>query len=119
SNYCGRKKARMQVTLETEGAAVKATLFNRAFAKKHLKAGKTVTLTGKWDAHRLQRTVQHYKLGEPSADMTIQAFYSVKGDVTNAKMSTFVKQDNKKYVEELEEILPESFLIEYKIRTRK
>src|SRR5699024_11548258 len=42
-NYYGRKKSRMQFTLETEGAAVKATMFNRAFAKKHLKAGKTVT----------------------------------------------------------------------------
>jgi len=118
-NYYGRKKSRMQFTLETEGAAVKATMFNRAFAKKHLKAGKTVTLTGKWDAHRLQITVQHYKLGEPSADMTIQAFYSVKGDVTNAKMRTFVKQAVKKYGDELEEILPERFLIEYKIPTRK
>src|SRR5699024_11984152 len=64
-------------------------------------------------------TVQHYKLGEPSADMTIQAFYSVKGDVTNAKMRTFVKQAVKKYGDELEEILPERFLIEYKIPTRK
>src|SRR5699024_11955884 len=49
----------------------------------------------------------------------IQAFYSVKGDVTNAKMRTFVKQAVKKYGDELEEILPERFLIEYKIPTRK
>src|SRR5699024_8562012 len=46
-------------------------------------------------------------------------FYSVKGDVTNAKMRTFVKQAVKKYGDELEEILPERFLIEYKIPTRK
>lgn len=118
-SHYGRKKSRMQFTVETEGAAVKGIMFNRAFAKKHLQAGKTVTLTGKWDAHRLQLTVQHYKLGEPSADMTIQSFYSVKGDVTNAKMRTFTKQAIKQYSNELKEILPESYLEQYKIPTRR
>src|SRR5699024_12203378 len=51
--------------------------------------------------------------------MTIHSFYSIKEYITNANMSTYVKQAVKKYGDEVEEILPERFLIEYKIPTRK
>ena len=118
-SYFGRRKSRMQLTVQVEGAAVKAIMFNRAFAKKQLTAGKTVTLTGKWDAHRLQLTVQHFQLGEPTENMTIESFYSVKGNVTNAKMRALVKQALHQYGGEIAEILPESYLTSYKIPQRR
>src|SRR5699024_6616699 len=86
---------------------------------KHLQQGKTVTLTGKWDAHRLQITVQYYQLGKPSADVTIQSFYSVKGSMTNAKMRSAIKQALMNDLHEVEEILPQHYLEEYKIPSRK
>ena len=57
--FYGRKKSRLTFTVEVEGIAVKAVMFNRAFAKKQINEGSTVTLTGKWDAHRLQITVSN------------------------------------------------------------
>ena len=118
-SHYGRRKSRMQFTVNVEGVAVKAVMFNRSFAKKQLQQGKTVTLTGKWDAHRLQITVQHYQLGKPASDTTIQSFYSVKGNITNAKMKTIIKQALNKYGHEITEFLPEEFLNSYKIPNRK
>src|SRR5699024_2106490 len=72
-----------------------------------------------WDAHRLQITVQHYQLGIPATDVTIQSFYSLKGNITNAKMRSAIKQAIAKDLDQIEEILPEHYLSEYKIPTRK
>src|SRR5699024_4167818 len=117
--HYGRKKSRMQFTVSVEGVAVKAVMFNRSFAQKHLQQGKTVTLTGKWDAHRLQITVQFYQIGQPSTDVTIQSFYSIKGNITNAKMRSAIKQAIKHDIDEIQEILPQQYLVEYKIPSRK
>lgn len=118
-SHYGRRKSRMQFSILVEGTAVKVVMFNRSFAKKQLQQGKKVTLTGKWDAHRLQITVQHYQLGEPQADVTIQPFYSVKGNVTNAKLRSAVKQVLTNYLQEVEEVLPKQYLKEYKIPSRR
>ena len=56
-NFYGRRKSRLSFTLEVENIAIKAVMFNRAFAQKQINQGDTFTLTGKWDAHRLQITV--------------------------------------------------------------
>src|SRR5690625_143527 len=59
--FYGPKKSRLTFTISIDNVAVKAVMFNRAFAKKQLKQGDKVTLTGKWDAHRLQITVRDRK----------------------------------------------------------
>lgn len=114
----GRKSSRLQFMLQVDRVAVKAVMFNRAFAKKHLTKGTTVTLTGKWDAHRLQITVNNYQLGKPNTDVNIQAIYSVKGNVTSGRISNLLKQCIKEYADEIEELLPPAYLKEYKIPTR-
>src|SRR5690625_2227892 len=49
--HYGRKKSRLVFHVHIDNIVVKAVMFNRTFAKKHLQSGVTVTLTGKWDAH--------------------------------------------------------------------
>lgn len=117
--FYGPKKSRLTFTIVIENVAVKAVMFNRAFAKKQLKQGSTITLTGKWDANRLQITVSHYQLGEPESNVNIQVFYSVKGNITNAKMKGLIKQALSPYLVEIEEILPSSYLEQYKLPNRQ
>ena len=117
--YYGRKKSRLAFTIEIDQVAVKAVMFNRSFAKKHLKQGATVTLTGKWDANRLQITVNHYQLGEPEANVNIRVFYSVKGKITNARMKGLITQCIGTYLPLVEEILPDHYLEQYKLPNRK
>jgi ATP-dependent DNA helicase RecG len=118
-SFYGRKKSRLSFTLEVENIAVKAVMFNRAFAKKQLQVGDVVTLTGKWDAHRLQITVSNYSKGTLKNDSEIHPIYSVRGDVTSYKLKKVIEQAIKDYGDQIVEILPEDMLHAYKIPSRK
>lgn len=117
--FYGRKKSRLVFTVEVENIAVKAVMFNRAFAKKQLNTGDIVTLTGKWDAHRLQITVSNYWKGSPDESTEIHAMYSVKGDVTNYRLKKIITQALQDFGDEIEEILPAQYLQAYKLPNRK
>ncbi|MFD2133088.1 ATP-dependent DNA helicase RecG [Pseudogracilibacillus auburnensis] len=117
--HYGRKRSRLTFNIKVEHAAVKAVMFNRTFAKKHLPQGTIVTLSGKWDAHRLQITVSNYQVGYPNTDVHIQPIYSVKGDVKPGKLKVLIKQCIDHYLDEIEEILPDTYLTAYKLPTRK
>ncbi|WP_217585642.1 ATP-dependent DNA helicase RecG [Lentibacillus saliphilus] len=117
--FFGRKKSRLVFTLNVEGISVKAVLFNRAFAKKQLQAGDTVTLTGKWDAHRLQITVSTYKKGRYEHDAAISPVYSIKGDITSRTLKKTLTYALDHFSNDIVEILPESYLHAYKLPERK
>ncbi|MBY7143671.1 ATP-dependent DNA helicase RecG [Virgibacillus sp. NKC19-3] len=117
--FYGKKKSRLTFTIEVEQVAIKAVMFNRAFAKKQINPGDTVTLTGKWDAHRLQITVSHYKKGAAGDRATIQPMYSIKGEISSAKLKKTIQQALRDYVHETTELLPERFLDAYKLPDRK
>ncbi|MFC2950147.1 ATP-dependent DNA helicase RecG [Virgibacillus sediminis] len=117
--FYGRKKSRLTFTVEVENVAVKAVMFNRSFAKKQLARGDTVTLTGKWDAHRLQITVSNYKKGAAQSQQDIQPVYSVKGDLTSYKLKKAIKNGFKDFSQSIEELLPERYLHSYKLPSRE
>lgn len=118
-NFYGKKKSRLAFNVEVEGVAVKAVMFNRAFAKKQINPGDTITLTGKWDAHRLQITVSNYKKGAAAEQAEIQPIYSLKGDVTNYKLKKAVTSVITDYANEVSEILPKQYLDTYRLPDRK
>lgn len=118
-SYFGKRKSRLSFPLDVDGVSVKVVMFNRAFAKKQLPQGTVVTLTGKWDAHRLQITVNYHKVGYPDAEVTIQPIYSVKGNIKQARIKGFITQAMEKYLQEVEEILPEQYLYDYKLPSRQ
>lgn len=117
-SFYGKRKSRLQFNVDVEGIAVKAVMFNRAFARKQLHQGDTVTLTGKWDAHRLQITVSNYKKGAANNQQEIQSIYSVKGNITNTKLKKIIHQALQQYSNEMIEILPEHMLSAYKLPNR-
>src|SRR5699024_3874476 len=97
--------------------AIKAVMFNRAFAKKQMPAGTDVTLTGKWDAHRLQITVSEYKLGVTNDDAEIKTYYSVKGKLSAYRLKLFIKQAIQLYEDKIIETLPHTYTDKYKLPT--
>jgi len=117
--FYGRKKSRLAFTVEVENVAIKAVMFNRAFAKKQIHRGDHVTLTGKWDANRLQITVSNYKIGEIKKSAEIQPLYSVKGKLKQYKLKKLIQQALSSYGDEIEELLPDSYRISYKLPTKK
>ncbi|WP_082234206.1 ATP-dependent DNA helicase RecG [Halobacillus massiliensis] len=116
--YYGRKKSRLTMNLQVESFAVKAVMFNRAFAKNQLSAGDTVTVTGKWDQHRLQVTVSQFKKGPAENQEPIQPVYTLKESVTLVKLRKVIKSAIDEYSEDIQEILPEDYVLSYKLPAR-
>lgn len=115
----GKKKSRLSFSIEVEHVAVRAVMFNRAFAKKQIHPGDTITLIGKWDAHRLQITVNTYKKGPADNHAAIEPIYSLKGDITNYKLKKTMETALQFYSDQMEELLPENYLEAYKLPDRK
>src|SRR5699024_9066239 len=56
-SYFRHRKSRLMFTVNVDGIAIKAVMFNRAFAKKEMPAGIDATLTGKWYTSTIQSTI--------------------------------------------------------------
>ncbi|AKG04611.1 MULTISPECIES: ATP-dependent DNA helicase RecG [Salimicrobium] len=116
--YYGKKKSRLTFTMQVGEFAVKVVMFNRAFAKKNLETGDVVTVTGKFDMHRLQLTATHFKKGEAKSEEPIQPVYSVNENVKIAALRKVMKQAVEEYGSEIEEVLPPDYLDMYKLPAR-
>ncbi|MFC0014304.1 MULTISPECIES: ATP-dependent DNA helicase RecG [Allobacillus] len=116
--FYGRKKSRLTCTLTIGHVAVKAVFFNQNFLKDKLIPGEQVTLTGKWDERRLQITVHKYH-PKGFEDQTIQPVYSTKGNITTNQLKKWISYSLKASLSEVEELLPEQYLKEYKIPGRQ
>ncbi|QTM99378.1 ATP-dependent DNA helicase RecG [Sediminibacillus dalangtanensis] len=116
--FYGKKKSRLSFNLQVEHVTVKAVMFNRSFAKKQLQTGDIVTVTGKWDQHRLQITVSNYKKGRAKSDAKIQPVYALKSDVSNLQIKKAVSTALSQFQDSLQEILPQEYLSAYKLPGR-
>ncbi|QHT46621.1 ATP-dependent DNA helicase RecG [Halobacillus sp. ACCC02827] len=117
-SFFGRKKSRLTFTLQVEQFAVKAVMFNRAFAKKQLNPGDTVTVTGKWDQQRLQITVSQFKKGESKEQEPIQPVYTLKEGVSLTTLRKVIRTALDAYGQDVPEILPEELTLGYKLPDR-
>lgn len=114
-NYYGPKKSRLTFTLMVSEIAIKVTMFNRAFAKHHLPKDTLVTLTGKWDAHRLQLTANQYKVGVADEEAEIKTYYSTKGNLSAFQLQKLIKEAYLYVENDLVDPLPLRYLETYKL----
>jgi len=98
-SFFGRKKSRLVVPIQVDQVVVKGVMFNRAFAKKQLAVGEKVTVTGKWDQHRQQITISHYKVGEKSTGEIEPVYFCDKSShhsnlkkLLNKRLNNFVSK---------------------------
>ncbi|WP_188205769.1 ATP-dependent DNA helicase RecG [Alkalibacillus aidingensis] len=118
-SFYGRKKSRLTCTIQVGVVAIKAVFFNQAFLKDRLIIGEKVTLTGKWDMHRLQLTVHKFHPQSFDEASSIEPIYHTKGKLTTANLKKLISYAIKTSLDELEEILPEAYLHNYKIPERR
>lgn len=117
-SFFGRKRSRIVFNISVEQVVVKAVIFNRSFAKKQIQNGDIITLTGKWDAHRLQITVNKFKKGRANEHSEIESMYSLKGNMTTGKFKKILNQAMNDYSQEVKELLPSTYLTLYKLPSR-
>ncbi|WP_117169747.1 ATP-dependent DNA helicase RecG [Paraliobacillus sediminis] len=116
--FFGKKKSRLVLHIQVEEVIIKGIMFNRPFAKKQLQQGDIVTLTGKWDQHRLQITVNQYKKGKVKQDEPIQPVYYLKNILKSVQFKKIMMQAMDQFADEIEEILPNQYTEAYKLPGR-
>lgn len=116
--YYGRKKNRLTVQLLVGHYLVKAVMFNRGYLKSRIKLHSTITVTGKWDKHRLAVTVTDVKLG-PHDMGEFQPVYAVKGHITVKAIRRYIGEAYKEFGSHIQEDLPSSLIEKYRLAGKR
>ena len=113
--FFGKKKSRMTVRILIDHLLVTAVFFNRAFLKKQIEVGRQVTITGKWDKHRLTISVQDFRAGAPDPAKQLEPIYSVTGSLTVKQMQRMQAEAVKYVFQTVPENLPEEIRERYRL----
>lgn len=117
--FFGKKKSKLSVRILVGNILLTAVFFNQHYLKTKLVTGATVTLTGKWDQHRLTITVNECKFGIPNAEVSYDPVYSVGGKITVKSLKKMIANAMEQFGNIIPEILPPLFLQKYKLIERK
>lgn len=117
--YFGKKKNRLSFRLLVDNVLVTVTFFNRAFLQKQIAVGAEVTVTGKWDQHRLTITGNEFKQGREEREQIFAPVYSVTGTLTTKSLRKYIYQALKDFGSYLPEFLPQKYIIDYKLPSKK
>lgn len=119
--WYGKKKSRLSCRMQVQGLTVSLVWFNQHFLKPKLTPGQTITVHGKWDAHRLQVIVDRVFLSPEEQKKQVgrlEPVYSVNASVTVSGLRKTIMQAFRQFGGEIEEILPQSLLTRYKLMGR-
>src|SRR5690606_131431 len=117
--YYGGKRSKLSVRLLIEQILVTIVIFNRAFLKNRLTLGKIVTVTGKWDQHRLTIKANKIDLTAFSSDKAIESIYSLKEGIYQKQFRKFIQQALTYYAPNITETLPDDIRKQYKLYTKQ
>ncbi|MCA0988037.1 ATP-dependent DNA helicase RecG [Alkalihalobacillus algicola] len=117
--YYGKKKSRLSVRLLVGRFLITAVFFNRAFLKKQFTLGQTVTVTGKWDQHKMTLSASEITFSSHDPDGTIEPVYPVGGDITVKAIKRYIQLALKQFSHEIEESLPPQMLERYKLMDKR
>ncbi|WP_066399218.1 ATP-dependent DNA helicase RecG [Cytobacillus eiseniae] len=117
--YYGRKRSRLTLRLLVEKYLVQVVLFNQPYLKNKLSINEVVTVTGKWDQHRQTITASEVHTGAITKTKDFEPVYAIKGKLTVKGLRRFIQLAFNQFGEEIEESLPEQYLINYKLLNKK
>lgn len=118
-SFFGKKKSRLTFPLQVDQVIVKVIMFNRHFLKSQLLAGKTVTVTGKWDQYRQQLIAEHHFIGEKGEDEPIEPVYLLRQVIPSHRFKKLISQALNDYESHIPEFLPDTYLEKYKLISRQ
>ncbi|MDQ0206396.1 ATP-dependent DNA helicase RecG [Alkalicoccobacillus murimartini] len=117
--YYGKKKNRLSFRMLVGRLLVTVTFFNRGFLKNQLTLGDEVTISGKWDRHRMTITGTELQKGAIEQDQTIEPVYSASSTVSSKMLKAAITAALKQFGEDLPEPLPEAIRIKYKLMDKQ
>ncbi|MDR6124217.1 ATP-dependent DNA helicase RecG [Bacillus sp. SLBN-46] len=117
--YYGRKKSKLTFRLFVGSYLIKVVFFNQPYLKNKIMMNETITITGKWDAHRQTITANEMQAGPNAKTKDFEPVYSLRGKLTIKGMRKFIHLAFQQYGGELEETLPSVFVKKYRLLGRQ
>ncbi|WP_374717647.1 ATP-dependent DNA helicase RecG [Neobacillus sp.] len=116
--YYGRKKSKLTIRLLVGNYLIKVVFFNQPYLKNKIHMNNTITVTGKWDAHRQTITASECQIGPNTKQDVFEPVYSIRGKLTSRGMRKFIQLAIQQYSQFIEESLPASLLQKYRLLNR-
>ncbi|MDQ1146745.1 ATP-dependent DNA helicase RecG [Bacillus sp. SORGH_AS 510] len=116
--YYGRKKSKLTIRLFVGSYLIKVVFFNQPYLKNKIIMNETITVTGKWDAHRQTITANEMQPGPYAKTKDFEPVYSLRGKLTAKGMRKFIQLAFQQYGGDVEETLPADFLKRYRLMGR-
>ncbi|CAH2713298.1 ATP-dependent DNA helicase RecG [Neobacillus rhizosphaerae] len=113
--YYGKKKSKLTIRLFVGSYLIKVVFFNQPYLKNKMIINETITVTGKWDAHRQTITANEMQAGPNAKTNDFEPVYSLRGKLTTKGMRKFISIAFQQYGHFIEETLPEIFLKKYRL----
>ncbi|MGG3451371.1 ATP-dependent DNA helicase RecG [Domibacillus aminovorans] len=117
--YYGKKKSRLTFKMLSGSHVINVTFFNQPYLKKKAGIGDTVTVTGKWDRHRLALSGQVLEVGQYKRETDFEAVYLLRNAIPLKLFRKLVLQAIELYGLYIEETLPADLLQKYRLMERK
>ncbi len=117
--YYSKKKSRLTFKIMSGPHLINVTFFNQPYLKKKISVGDTVTITGKWDRHRLAVSGQLLETGPYTRGTDFEAVYLLRNAIPVKQFRKLVKQAIDLYGSYIEETLPNELLQKYRLMNRK
>jgi ATP-dependent DNA helicase RecG len=117
--YYGRKKSKLTFRLFVGSYLIKVVFFNQPYLKNKIMMNETITVTGKWDAHRQTITANEMQAGPNAKTKDFEPVYSLRGKLTIKGMRKFIHLAFQQYGVNLEETLPTAFVKKYRLLGRQ
>ena len=110
---------KMSFRLVTPSGVVGVSIFNRAFLKKQLLVGTTVTVIGKFDKTKNVVTANDIKLVGLSDKARIEPVYHATSGLTSKTLSSYINMALLEYGNTIEDFIPEYIRERYNFLNKK
>ena len=110
---------KMNFRLVTQSGVVGVSIFNRAFMKKDLLVGTSVTVIGKYDKQKNVITASEIKLMPLSNKVKIEPVYHTTSGLTTKNMSTYINMALLMYGKEIPDYIPQEYIEKYNFLNKR
>ncbi|MDQ0198559.1 ATP-dependent DNA helicase RecG [Neobacillus ginsengisoli] len=117
--YHGRKKSRLTIRLLVDRYLIKVVFFNQPYLKNKIIMNETITVTGKWDAHRQTITANEMQVGTNAKAKDFEPVYALKGKLTTKGIRKFMNLAFKQFGNLISENLPVTLTNKYRLLNRR
>nr|WP_041808248.1 ATP-dependent DNA helicase RecG [Evansella cellulosilytica] len=116
--FYGKNKSRLTVRVLVDGLLLQAVFFNQPYLKRQISLGEVITLSGKFDRHRLMLSGGTLKTTENNVNEGLEPVYSIRGNLKITALRKIIQQAFTQFEGQMEEILPSQLLTSYRLMGR-